>query len=118
MRKKPTVNQLARHQSFHENRNVESCPVCQDRKREDRITMEQRGKLARDVFEIFSKEFESFREDDIGNDLAYLMGAILDNTDKRDSFVDWSKNFVTPFVLTILREYFPKKHAVWKFIRL
>jgi len=40
---KPTAKQLARHGSFHENRNVKGCPICNDRKSEDVPVLKKRG---------------------------------------------------------------------------
>lgn len=85
-----------------------------------RLTMEQRGKLARDVFNIVFDEVDSFKENDVGKDLAYLLGAILDDTDKVDTFVDWNADGMPehPIVLTILQTNYALGHSVWKFIRL
>jgi len=86
-----------------------------------RLTMEQRGKLARDVFNAVFDSFEDFREEDVGKDLAYLMGAILDDTDKEDVFVDWSKDAMPlrPVILSTLEVVFESpKEPIWKFIRL
>lgn len=78
----------------------------------------ERGILALEVYDIVFKAFESFREQNIGADLAYLMGAILDGP---GSYVDWSNDYddgETPPLLPLLREHFPEKHEVWHYIQL
>lgn len=90
-------------------------------KKQQRLTMEQRGILARDVFAAVFDECETFTEDDVGKDLAYLMGAILDDSEKEDVFVDWSKEIMDqkPAIHGTLKVVFESpKEDVWKFIRL
>lgn len=83
-----------------------------------RLTMEQRGKLARDVFATVFDECETFTEDDVGKDLAYLMGAILDDTEKVDCHVDWTTEIMgtKPKCLVILERVYSEASVVWKFI--
>ena len=87
-------------------------------KQTKRLTMQQRGKLARDVFNAVFDECETFTEDDVGKDLAYLMGAILDDSEKDDCHVDWTDELMgcKPQCLTILERVFTEEHPVWKFI--
>lgn len=76
--------------------------------------------LAHEVWEKVFCETDSFRENNIGADLAYLMGAIIDLRFPDDSFVDWSPEGYgddgPPALLGILKERFPADHAVWEFI--
>lgn len=84
----------------------------------ERLTMEQRGKLARDVFAAVFDECETFTEDDVGKDLAYLMGAILDDSEQKDCHVDWTTEVMgsEPYLLKLLKTIYPESSAVWKFI--
>lgn len=64
---------------------------------------------------------ESFREANVGADLAYLMGAITDLDYPHDSFVDWTVDGygeTPPPILEILKANFPSDHVVWEFILL
>lgn len=75
--------------------------------------------LARTVFDAVFDSHESFREDNIGADLAYLIGAIL-SLDPTD-YVDWTKDMYEdgpPVLLETLWMCFESSHAVWNFIRL
>jgi hypothetical protein len=80
-----------------------------------RMTMEQRGKLARDVFKKTYQAWDSFSQCRVGADLAYLLGAILDDSDSQDSFVDWDLTG-KPELYRILRQAFDSEHPIWKFI--
>lgn len=82
----------------------------------------ERCKLAREVFDAAFEARESFREEHIGADLAYLLGAIVDYRNFRDAIVDWSPEAYgeePPALLAILKEKFPSRHhKVWEFILL
>lgn len=81
----------------------------------------QRLLLANTVYKAVFDGTESFREGDVGIDLAYLLGAIVDPA---GSFVDWSPDArprETPRIVLVLKIKFgpPEKGApVWQFIRL
>lgn len=68
--------------------------------------------IIRNVYALAYANTESFgTEDRIGEDLAYLMGAIaLGNK------VDWSSE--KPALYLLLRDGLPAAHAVWRFIQL
>ena len=89
------------------------------------IKIGDRRKLASEAFDAAYKGFESFREQDVGADLAYLMGAILDveyaKENGEESFVDWTAEVYgeqRPSLLKALKERFPKDSRIWEFIRL
>lgn len=73
--------------------------------------------LINEVFDAVFDRCETFREDNVGADLAYLLGAI---SDPKGSFVDWSKDAYDGHnqLYTILILHFPPRHDVWKFIKL
>ena len=73
-------------------------------------TLNQRARCAKEVYNAIFLGTVSFEEDDIGADLAYLLGAIL-----LDDFCSWP---TTRPILGILRETFPANHAVWQHITL
>lgn len=70
----------------------------------------RRLQLLRDLYEVVFNETESLEAEDIGADLAYLMGAVL-----KDSCCDWDAE--RPLV-QLLREQFPGRHPVWRFIHI
>ncbi|MEI6236579.1 MAG: hypothetical protein WCT04_26270 [Planctomycetota bacterium] len=71
--------------------------------------------LARSVFEAVFHETESFREGNVGADLAYLMGAILKNT-PNDVRLDCEHEGGHEGILAALTDSFPSEHAVWTFV--
>lgn len=73
--------------------------------------------LAREIFQVLVHETETFREDNVGADLAYLMGAILDPSG--EEFVDWRPCSCpqAPTLLTLLREHFDATHSLWSHIK-
>lgn len=85
------------------------------------MSFEERAILATEVFNAVFYAHQSFREDNVGADLAYLMGAILSPPEQGD-FVDWSSEALgsemTPLILDTLQTCFHSSHAVWRFIRL
>jgi len=75
-----------------------------------------RHNLAQLVYETAFQGTESFRENDIGADLAYLLGAILSG-----GKVDWSPELFPvkpPALLAILTPAFPADSSLWKHIDL
>ena len=81
------------------------------------MTREEKADLALKVFDTVYNETETFREENIGADLAYLMGAILDTGE--DSYVDWSSEVYAeekPTLLEILKKGFPRKAPIWNYI--
>lgn len=103
---------------------MKKCKVCgQDyiHPHQNCVSVEERlrrQELALAVFEAAFEMFDSFKQGDVGKDLVYLMGAILDHKDP-DAFVDWTKDLLPE---SELREFmvgrFAKHHQVWKFIKL
>lgn len=68
--------------------------------------------LAREVFDSVYNDSESFREYNLGSDLSYILGAIID---REYSTVDWS----TPcceVTLNMFKRLFPEHHQVWNYI--
>ena len=82
------------------------------------MTRDEKAELALSVFDTLYDETETFREENIGADLAYLMGAILDTGE--ESYVDWSTEAYgePPALLEILRRTFPHACPVWNYIIL
>lgn len=74
------------------------------------------ARLAREVFEAAMESAESFAEQGIGVDLAYLLGAIL--APSGNGVVDWSGGGTQepPELLKLLRERLPPKHPVWRHV--
>lgn len=73
-----------------------------------------RATLAFEVYEKVYAGTESFEINDVGADLAYLMGAIL----RGDSKVELDEDRE---IITILREVYPGStfmHPVWQFLEL
>ncbi len=86
------------------------------RKNKSKFSAKKRVACARDVFDCAFGASETFRVDNIGADLAYLMGAILD--DDKESFVDWTRDAhgdMPPPLLAILEKGLPR-HPAWRFI--
>jgi len=77
-----------------------------------------RCRLAREVFDKVYDARESFRVNDLGADVAYLLGAILDPEDQGRSWVDWTLGATRPDTVALFKEVFPPNHGVWKFIEL
>ncbi|MCI0617998.1 hypothetical protein L0244_33915 [bacterium] len=80
----------------------------------------ERAKLAATVFEVIYEAFDTFAEDHVGADLAYLMGAILDSPEKK-SYVDWSPEIIVDrevVILAVLRENFPPRSILWSYIHV
>jgi hypothetical protein len=82
------------------------------------MTKEEKADLALKVFDTAYNETETFREENIGADLAYLMGAILDTGE--ESYVDWSSEVYgeEPSALQILKRSFPEHSTLWNYILL
>ena len=74
-----------------------------------------RCRLAREVFNAVFERCETFRENHLGSDLAYLLGAILDS--EKGSYVDWSEGVVHPNTVRHFQALFPPAHKVWHFIQ-
>jgi hypothetical protein len=72
-------------------------------------------KLARDVFDAVFAECESFEAGRVGTDLAYLLGAIVDDPENT-AFVDWSPGIHESKLPGILRARFPAESSLWKYI--
>jgi hypothetical protein len=64
----------------------------------------------RELYSVVYSNTESFEVDDIGADLAYLMGAIVS-----DDVCTWPAD--RPLVL-ILKAHFQPSHEVWRYVRL
>ncbi len=63
---------------------------------------------------------DSWRDEGLGTDLAYLCWAIASR--QRGSHVDWNDDLrgtagVEGETLRRFREWFPRRHVVWRFIR-
>jgi hypothetical protein len=69
-----------------------------------------RAKLATEVYEVVRRETESFGEDYIGEDLAYLMGAIL-----KDEKSNWPS---TRPLVRLLKTVYTEHHSVWEYIEI
>lgn len=76
------------------------------------------ARLASEVFKLAIDATESFAEQDIGVDLAYLLGAIVEPSGIGK--VDWSTaggHDEPTVLLNTLRERLPASHPVWKHIQ-
>ncbi|MBI3832188.1 MAG: hypothetical protein HY291_21885 [Planctomycetes bacterium] len=84
--------------------------------RASRVRALRRARLAREIFELAFAETASFAEDEIGVDLAYLLGAILEPSGR--GRVDWTveNRSRAPALWGILKRRLSVKHAVWKHI--
>ena len=70
----------------------------------------RRKKLMKEVYAEVYNESASFETDNVGADLAYLLGAILNK-----NFCAWPSD--TPF-MRILHQCFAVGHPVWDYIRI
>ena len=83
----------------------------------NKITDQERLDLAHEIFDLVYDKCETFREDNVGADLAYLMGAITDKKHPNDSFVDVYTDEDEPKLISILKDNLPDDHRVWEFVR-
>jgi hypothetical protein len=67
--------------------------------------------LALAVYQKVFEATESFKEENVNADFAYLMGAIL----KSNCMVEFIADRT---LITVLRKRFPKTHPVWKHINI
>jgi hypothetical protein len=81
------------------------------------LTSFERVELAQEIFDLVYREVETFREKNIGADLAYLLGAIVDTTEETSS-VDWGLAYgdERPYLLDLFERLLPADHLVWQFI--
>ena len=77
---------------------------------------EQMRELALSVYETVFRETESFRENNVGVDLAYLLGAILKNSPS-ENWLDCVSDGGHEEILSVLSDDFPPSHSVWTFIQ-
>jgi len=70
----------------------------------------QRFDLAVQVYDYLYENTQSFEEDNIGADLAYLMAAIL-----KEVQVEFG---IAQPIVRILDQGFPREHALWTYIEL
>lgn len=73
-----------------------------------RLSPTKRLELIRDVYQVVLDNTESFSEQRIGESLAYLCGAIAQN-----SWCQW--NLKEPLV-KLLQRHFKPDHPVWNYI--
>jgi hypothetical protein len=74
------------------------------------LSFSQRATLAKEVEHKIFRETNSYRQDGVGAELAYLLGAILDNG-------KWENHDnITAGFLKRLRKFFSKNHDIWRFI--
>lgn len=73
------------------------------------LTGDARLALIEEVYGRLIPDTEAFEANDVGLNLAYLLGAIANGTD-----VVWRSR--SEFVQLVRRE-FPRQHPVWRFIR-
>ena len=73
------------------------------------VDMADTRELASDVYNRVFHDSDSFESDNIGSNLAYLMGAIL-----RDGWCEWSEK--EPFVQVLRGSYPDPDHPVWHYI--
>ncbi len=84
------------------------------------LPTEQSLILIRVVLAKAMDETESWRDDHLGVDLAYLCHAIASL--EKGAHVDWSPDISgglgsVSCTLTLFRRWFPRRHLVWRFIR-
>jgi hypothetical protein len=83
------------------------------------LTDTDRIALARRVAEVIFENFESYRGDNVGADLAYLLTAIIDLPSK-DAAVDWTEDSYgakPPAILAVLKAEFGPDSPLWGFIK-
>ena len=68
------------------------------------------AETALEVYEHMVAASDSFEADDIGADLAYLMGALL-----REGYCVWPK---TRPIIALLMEKYHDSHPIWGYIRV
>lgn len=73
-------------------------------------TDSERIGLIKSVYSAVFVGCESFEEDNVGADLAYILGAVA-----RDGFCEWPED--RPIV-QILREAVGDDHPIWKYIEV
>jgi len=66
--------------------------------------------LIRELYKVVYREIESFEKQNIGTDMAYLVGAIVN-----DNFCLWPPD--EP-LLRLLTKNFPKEHQLWKYLAI
>ena len=74
----------------------------------------ERCELARQAYDAAFDAFESFNDEKVGADLAYLMGAIVSG-----NFVDWTAKGYgdsPPVLLGALRRAFSADSPIWQFV--
>jgi len=64
--------------------------------------------LIRELYKVVYREIESFEKQNIGADMAYLVGAIVN-----DNFCLWPPD--EP-ILRLLTKSFPKEHQLWRYL--
>ena len=79
------------------------------------LTDEDRLGLALEIFDLVYHNVDDFRSENIGVDLAYLLGAIVDRIEGT-AVVDWSAEAEAPALLLLLERLVPADHRVWQFI--
>jgi hypothetical protein len=82
--------------------------------RKKKFPLRDRAKLARRVYNAVYYGKESFELEDVGADLAYLMGAIL-RRPSNSSFCVWPEN--RPIV-RLLRTHFHADHRIWLYVHI
>ena len=74
-------------------------------------TTDKRLDLLREVYNAVAQSVDSFEHDDrVGPDLAYLLGALLN-----DTVCAWPEDRA---LVTILRAHFPAGHPVYRFVEI
>ena len=72
--------------------------------------------LALSVYDTIFRGTESFRENNVDADLAYLLGAIVKNSPS-EIWLDCVSDDGHEVILSALSDTFPPSHSVWEFIQ-
>jgi hypothetical protein len=80
------------------------------------MNAEQRLALIREVFQKVFHNVASFDYEHLGEQLAYLFGAIS-NTPTADC-VEWLEGGEHDYCVSLFRDLFPPAHEVWHFIEI
>lgn len=74
------------------------------------LTESERLRLIQDIYEFVFRNVESFEEQRIGEDLAYLLGAIAKN--------GWCSWPASRALIKLFRRHLAEDHLVWQYIEV
>lgn len=78
------------------------------------LTRQQVADLGAEVYQTVYAHTDTVRENDLGADVFYLLGAIL--SEDQSQVVDWSDGGANTATLAFFQAHFPPGHPVWAYI--